>query len=134
MRIGKILAFIAIAVVAVCPARIFCAETAAMPPLTPKISAELEKSKYLSARDALESGLPSLAESISESTLKAGVGDDRLRGEFTRVLLDALIAQGKYELAQKYLGLENLSEASTESKIRGILRKLAGTKFYQHIQ
>ncbi len=121
MRIGKILAFIAIAVAAVCPARIFCAETAAMSPLTPKISAELEKSKYLSARDALESGLPSLAESISESTLKAGVGDDRLRGEFTRVLLDALIAQGKYELAQKYLGLENLSEASTESKIRGIL-------------
>ena len=69
------------------------------------------------AEDSLSSGMAVLAQSIAEDGFKAGLSP-KLEKKLRRVYVDALIAQGNFEEAEKSLALDGGSEMSDSIRLR----------------
>ena len=107
MRILLILKAILIATLIVATAEVYCATQKA------GMSADTyaQMRKLDSAKEALETGLPSLTESISVAALSDSNISEEVSQEFKLLIPDALIAQGKYEQALTALfALEDISK------------------------
>ncbi len=80
------------------------------------------------ARISLESGLPALAQNIAEDGLMKFSPPPQIADELTAICADALLAQGNYELVQKYVATISKDKQSPDNKIRLALASVGMNK------